>query len=177
MDLGWNDATSFVIAAYAHYDPTLYIVETFASSHLDFTATATIIKDKIEKQYHIVYKVVDGANKQGVEEMNRRHSLCLQPAEKQGKYEAIQMMNSDFVAQNIKILNVPATQPLREEYDKLVWAKQTNQSESPKEDPGCSNHLTDAALYAFRAAQKYMSRNKPMKSYYKGIDYDDEQTY
>ena len=176
IDLGWNDATAFVVLAYAHYDPTIYIVETFKASSLDFTATANIIKDKFQKQYNLVYYVVDGANKQGVEEMKARHQLPLNSAEKQGKYEAIMMMNSDFVARNIRILNHPATLPLRDEYSKLIWAKQTNQSENPKEHPDCKNHLCDAALYAYRSAQRYVSRTRiPPQSntnYYSDMEED-----
>lgn len=157
VDLGYDDPTAFVVVAYGEHDKTLYVLEATKEEGLDVTSVAERIKG-IESRYDISRTIVDNANKQAVEEMKRRHSLALHPADKTGKADFIELMNGDFISGFIKLL--PDAKPLAEEYAELIW---DDKSEKRQEHPNCANHCTDAALYAWRYCYPYLSeaRKKP----------------
>lgn len=150
VDLGFNDATSFVIGAvssdYEHY----YTVEAFKASGMDFTDTANIIK-KYNSIYGFTFAVVDGANKQGVAEMQRRHDLglTLESADKTDKATFLRLMADDYKQGRVKHVSTATTQ-LDEEQGQLMWIKGTD-----KEDPRCQNHLNDGQLYIWRKMRPY----------------------
>ena len=62
---------------------------------------------------------VDGANKQGVEEMRARHSLPLDAAEKTDKATFLKLFADDVKQGKIKLL--PETQDLQDEWKALQW--------------------------------------------------------
>jgi hypothetical protein len=98
--------------------------------------------------------VIDGANKQGVEEMRKRHGLPLITADKRDKSTFIELMNSEFIQGHIQLV-VPVCDPLIEEYEKLVWDDRPGLL-TRREHPGCENHGTDSTLYAWRHCYSYM---------------------
>jgi hypothetical protein len=152
IDLGWNDASAFVIGAYSNKDKHLYLIEAYKESHLDFTQVAQVIQN-YRKQYRFNRIVVDGANLQGVEEIRRRHNIPLMVAEKSDKANYIALLNSDLDAANILILN-SASHQIKDEWSALIWDKN---SDKLKEDPKYDNHLSDAFLYMWRIARNYLS--------------------
>lgn len=158
VDLGYSpDPSAFVVCAYHRNDKALYILEATAEKELDVTEVANRIK-ALNARYDFERVVIDNANKQAVEEMKRRHSLALHPADKTGKVDFIEMMNGDFLSGYIKLL--PEAKQLADEYAELIW---DDKSEKRQEHPGCSNHCTDAALYAWRHCYPYLAeaRKKP----------------
>ena len=88
----------------------------------------------------------DGANKQAVEEMRRRHELPLRAADKTGKSDFIEIMNGEFIQAQIKLNPIRCSQ-LTDEYAGLIGDERTAKRE---ERPNCANDLADAALYAWR---------------------------
>jgi hypothetical protein len=116
------------------------------------------IKWYIEK-YDPVACVVDNASKKAVEELKQKFGLPLIAAEKTGKAEFIEIMNSDFLLGNIKLL--PEAEPQKKEYGQLIWDK----DKYPKkiEHPGCENHLSDSSLYAYRHCYQYRYQTRPKK--------------
>lgn len=154
VDLGFNDATAFVVCAYSRHDKNLYVVHTSSQSGLDFTATAERIK-KLHDLFPIDVTVVDGANKQGVEEMRRRHDLPLKTADKRGKEDFIRLMNAELTMGHIK-LQVDDARGLRDEWERLVWDEKRLPLKHV-EHPNCANHKADAALYAWRHCYQYLS--------------------
>jgi hypothetical protein len=159
VDLGWNDDTSFSLMCYREYDDTLYVVESYKKPGLDFTDTANFIKKYVEK--HDCLVVVDGANKQGVQEMINRHQISLEIAEKSAKHDYIELMNADFLTGKIKILAGDKTKMLREEYAKLVWDAEKRFKGKLEEEAKCANHLCDATLYGWRLACNYIIDPEP----------------
>jgi hypothetical protein len=81
VDLGYEDASGFVIAAFHPYDKNLYIVDCIKRTKMDITDVATQI-NQLKTRYDIHKIIVDGANKQAVEEIRRRHQIPLTPADK-----------------------------------------------------------------------------------------------
>jgi phage terminase large subunit len=145
VDLGFNDASAFAVLAYHPDEREIFVVHASKASGMDFTDVANQIK--VLKQKYPIYKIiVDGANKQGVQEIQRRHQIPMESAEKIGKATYLRML-SDDVKQGIIKLVRDETRQLVEEWAELQWLKDTDE-----EDPRCENHLSDATIYAWRHA-------------------------
>jgi len=84
VDLGYNDPTAFALCAYHDYDKTLYVLEAEKHPRLDVTSVAHRIRG-FQARYELDSIVIDGASKQAVEEMRRRHDLPLRASDKTGK--------------------------------------------------------------------------------------------
>lgn len=143
VDLGFNDASAFVVWAHHPDERHAYAVLAVKSKEMDITDVANQIK--LLRQRYPIYKIiVDGANKQGVEEIKNRHGLPLEVAEKTDKATHLRIMSDEVKQGVIKIL--PEAMPLADEWAQLQWKK-----DAQEEDPRCENHLSDAALYAFKS--------------------------
>lgn len=156
LDLAHSpDYTAFVVGCYHEADPKLYLVYALKQTEMDITAVASKVKE-LEAKYSFDVKVVDGANKQAVAELNNRHGLNLISADKTGKADFIKLMNDEYAQQNIMLL--PEAQPLKEEYKKLIWLADANgKIKEPKvEHPGLPNDLCDGALYLWRFCHQYL---------------------
>lgn len=155
VDLGYEDDSAFVVCAFHENDPILYIVSTFNKKHMDITDVANKIKE-LQSQYEIAKIIVDGSDKQSVEEMRRRHNVPLEPAEKQGKSDFIELLNAELIQSQIKINNKCTN--LINELMGLVWKTTGDVIDLPrKEHPSLPNHLCDAMLYSWRYCYQYMS--------------------
>lgn len=158
VDLGYSpDPSAFVVCAYSRYDKTLYFVEAYKKTEMIISAVADRIR-YYQKRFDIHTIVIDNAAKQSVEELKQRFSLPLIAADKTGKADFIEIMNSELILSRIKVL--PDAAELPEEWESLIWdekaAKRT-------EHPACDNHLADAALYAWRYAYSYLAEAAPEK--------------
>lgn len=156
VDLGYNDDSAFVVMGFhKRYGRKLYIVDVFSKKGMDITAVAEKIRF-FEERYKPYQVVIDGSNKQAVEEMRIRHDLCLLAADKTGKSDFIELMNSDFLKGDIKLL-LPHTEQLAEEYGSLIWDDKERADKKRVEHPSCDNHRADAALYAWRFCLQYFN--------------------
>lgn len=149
VDIGYNDANAFTVVAFSYDDPNVYFIDNFKKAEIDLTEVAGIIKH-IQTKYDIMKVVIDGANKQGVEEIKGRHGLQLQIAEKTDKATYLRLLRDDFVTNRAFLLD-DNTKPLQEEWDGLQWKDEMKD----KEDGRCQNHSSDSALYAWREARHY----------------------
>ena len=154
LDLGYHDATAYVVSAYnKRFSDKLYVLESAKHVKLTITAAANIIKE-YQKRYQFRSIYVDAANLQAVEEMRQIHNLPLQAAEKQGKEAHIALINSDFITQNLFILRSTNAQ-LIAELNTLIWDVKALLKGRHKEDETKDNHLTDALLYAHHGSRHY----------------------
>lgn len=159
IDLGFNDATAYSLAQYYKNDPCLYFVHAYKKSGQIVDDIVAVMREFIDL-YDVKRFVFDNASKQVVETIKARFNLwqvIIEAAEKSDKMAYIELMNSDFVMERIKLLR-NKTETLAEEYSNLI--KDPN-SLVKKEHPSCDNHLCDASLYAWRAARNYMEQPKP----------------
>ena len=152
IDLGYNDDTAWVVLAYNLHDHTIYVREVKKERHLILSQVAEFTHHLI-RTYDPHALVIDGAAKQSVEEMKQRYELPLEAADKLGKADHIEMLNSDLVTGRIKLL--PGTEPLSQEWEGLHWDDKALKSGRRVEDPRCPNHLSDAMLYAWRRTRAY----------------------
>ena len=150
VDLGYNDANAFSLIAWDYTHPNAYLIKAYKKSGMDFTDTANMIK-LLQSQHNIVKVVIDGANKQGVEEMRKRHGLHLEIAEKQDKHIFLKMMKDDFIQKRLLIVKGEETEPFVQECESLQWKDELK----IKEDDRCENHCVDSSLYAWRESRHY----------------------
>lgn len=156
VDLGHSpDPSAFALLAYGPHDPVTWVVEVFKKTELDFTDVAAKIKE-YQRRYNVERVIIDGANKQGVAEMCNRHGLDLTPADKRGKADFIDLLNAELIQGQVKL--GPACAELSDEWEGLIW----DETVLPKreEHGGCANHLSDAALYAWRHCYSYLAEAK-----------------
>ena len=165
IDLGFDDATALVLMAYHENDPNVYIMQAAKWRGLTISDTADKIREWMAN-YPINHFVVDGANKQAVEEMVRHQQLPLQAAEKHDKISFIRIMNSDFISGKIKI-DPSKCQALIEEYDKAIWNRIGLEKGVYKEDSSYHPDAADAALYAYRFCYHYASTKPTPDQFFK----------
>jgi len=152
VDLGYEDDSAFVVVAFHEFDKNLYIIDTYSKSKMDITDVANKIKEL--KKTHDIHKVIiDGANKQAVEEIQKRHQVPLITADKTGKSDFIEIMNAELIMARIKVVGNKAAK-LVEEWKGLIGKEKGIKRE---ENPSCPNHLADACLYAWRYCYQYLS--------------------
>ena len=154
------DSSAFVVGAYTTESPLLRMVYAHKFPKFDITDVANHVR-KLEEKWSFDVKIVDGANKQAVAELNNRHGMNLICADKTGKVDFIRLMNDEFIQG--KILLGPDTEQLSDEYAKLIWMTDANGHviEPRKEHPNVHNDLCDAALYLWRHAYQYLFQAMP----------------
>lgn len=155
IDLGYNDATAFSIVAYHDFDKIAYVVESYKQSGMIISQVADAIT-QIQRKLPFNKLIIDGANKQAVEEMKQRYGLPLESAEKQGKSFYLKMLNDDLIVGNVKLINHKNNE-LITEWQNLQW----KDLQKEDEDPRCQNHLSDSTLYAWRECYHYLATREP----------------
>lgn len=160
VDLGFNDETTLCCIAWHDNDPCAYIVESDGMPKLDITDAADWVRDWM-RRYDASMVVVDGANKQAVEEIRRRHGLPLIAADKREKAEFIDILNDAFITRRLMVrkgtLDEPCCEELRDQAAHLSWDEKWFKRKIRKEDPHAPNDRLDAMLYAYRLAYAYLS--------------------
>jgi len=145
VDLGYNDATAFTLLAFNYWHRAVVICMTFKSTEQDLTDVANTI-NKLKQDYNITHIVIDGANKQGVEEIKKRHNLPeIEIAEKQGKATYLRLLRDEVITEKIQFIK-ESTTDLQLEWQSLQWKDKMKLLE----DPRCQNHLSDSTLYIWR---------------------------
>lgn len=152
-DLGWSDASAFVVVGWRKHDGRLYVLRSYKESKLTLSDVSNHLR-ALQLTYPHSTIVIDGANRQGVEELARRYMIPLVATEKSAKVDFIRMMDTDLRVGNI-VVDEDQCNPLIEEWAALVWDDDTI---VPRERPDCENHCCDAALYAWRYARNYYAR-------------------
>jgi hypothetical protein len=163
VDLGYDpDPSAFVLLAYHEHEKASYILECRKAERMSVTDVAQRIKDYMSR-YERLRVVMDmGAlGKMVGEEIRQRFSIPVIAAEKQGKSEMIELMNDDMRSSRLKVLvdnGENETDQLFDEWSNLIW---DSAKERRVEDSRYANHLSDAALYAWRHSKHYLSIEEP----------------
>lgn len=161
VDLGYSpDPSAFALLAFHENDPRLYVLESQEELEMDVTDVANRIK-WFEGRFPIFKTVIDGSNKQAVKEMQNRHGVALDAADKRGKADFIQIMNAELIQGLIKV-QPTHNKALIEQWKKLTWKTEADKIVFPRvEHPNFPNHIPDAVLYPWRFCYNYLSRKAP----------------
>ncbi len=173
VDLGYEDDSAFVVVAFHEHDKTLYVVDCYSKSKMDITDVAQKINE-LKGKYNAHKVVIDGANKQAVEEIQRRHFIPLIAADKTGKSDFIEIMNAELIQGHIK-LNLENCANLADEWQNLVWKEKSLGTSKREVNPACANHLADACLYAWRFCYQFLSEAVKPKPVYGSKAWQEEE--
>lgn len=161
VDLGYDpDPSAFVLCGYSQYDRHLYIIDTYKQNKMTVSDVAERIK--YYQKAHPYLQITIDAGAQGkmiAEEIRQRFGVPLIAAEKNGKAGFIEIMNSDLQNGIVKLVD-EKTKDLQDELLSLIW---DTEKATRVEDSRYSNHLTDAALYAWRYCYNYGASAEPKK--------------
>jgi len=160
VDLGFNDATSFSIMAFHPDHPICYRIKGYKAKGWILSKVGLEIK-RLREQYEFFKIVIDGSNKQGVEDLKQRLLLPLVNAEKTGKATYLKGMKDAVLSGTLKLIagdNEDLVQDESPESDEVGewWRLQWSDTTQTKEDPRCENHSSDGTLYAWRECKQYL---------------------
>ena len=155
IDLGYHDATAFIVAGWNEQSSQLYFMDEYKQKNM----LISDVEDKIRafmRDYNFNAIVMDtggGSSRMVLETFKQRSSLPVKPAKKTGdKVGLIKMMNSDIASGTIQVAK---NMKLLEEWDKLQYNKA-----GTAEDKRFDNHLSDAALYAWAESRNWLFEEK-----------------
>ena len=158
--MGWN-ATALGVHAYHDHDPNFYTLRSYRLQGLDLTATAEQAK-ALDRTYHFERWMIDGAAKQSVEEMKRRQDCPWVAADKQGKADFIELLNTEMLLGRVKHRANGDCADLVGEQRLLIWDQRRLREQGVKEEKsGLPNHCCDETLYAWRECYPYLSTAHP----------------
>ena len=175
LDFGYEDDCAIVYAAWSEKVKELRVFYTWKSPHLTVDDFAEEINRTIDV-YGQPSAIVGDAGALGkmiVETINQRHALGIIPAEKNQKFDHIELVNSDLAAGRIKILYDTDPASLHTELCGLQWLLDDDKKilirkGKLREDPNCPNHLCDAFLYIARYSYHFYSTNTEATELEKG---------
>jgi len=157
-DLGFNDATAFVVWGYREDSKYIKTVEIFKKVGMLTHEVARELK-RLQQKYSPMKTVVDtgGLGKMIVESIKHEHGVQIEPAEKRNKHDYIEDMNSHFDRGFIKVS--PEHKQYISQLKVLQWDEQRR-----KEDERYENDVCDAALYGWREAKNWamVTEEKPL---------------
>ena len=164
LDLGFEDDFAIVVCAYSMTDGTLYHVFDWKENHQDIFHIA----DKIQQAYarfdgfDAMVGDWGGSGKLVLETLNKRWGWLIQPAEKREKFDHIELLNGDFIAGKLRVLE---RSNLHIELCTLQWLLDDGDDKALlarqgklKENPSQPNHLCDAFLYVWRFSHHYWAQ-------------------
>jgi hypothetical protein len=158
VDLGYDDPSAFVINAFREGDPHLYVRKVIKKAHMDITACAEMIKT-LQRRFNPYKTIVDGAHKQSLKELQKRHKISCVAAEKLGKSDFIRLCSDDLQEGRVKFL-AEETEALTEEMRTLSWDEKALAKGNYVEAARAHNHACDAFLYSWRWAWNYLGRGE-----------------
>jgi hypothetical protein len=154
FDIGFNpDPSAFIISAHnTKYDDKWRIIKSFKRTNMLTADIANEIK-KLDAIYHFDSIVADAGalGKQIVADLNCTYGLRIEAADKAGKLGHINMINSDFITQDIIICEQDNRELIKEMLE-LIWDRAEllkDKGGKRIEDNRFDNHICDAMLYSY----------------------------
>jgi hypothetical protein len=157
VDLGFDDAFAFVVWAFSPTTLECFEVASFSESGLTPTQWAAKLVEVNQAWRPLTMRVdTGGLGKAFVADFNERnrYGFLLEAAEKKEKLGNIQLLNDDLTSGRLMVRRNGA---LAAEWKQLP----KDPDDETKEDSRFPNHVSDAALYGWRATQHYLSERKP----------------
>jgi hypothetical protein len=159
-DLGYVDATSFVVLAWRRYDPRIYVAHAETETRMTVGPVAERLR-LLERQFGgFELWIADPASKQVVETLRREYQCPFQSAEKTDKSAHISLVNGE-IEHGALVAVEPTTEQLIEEHTNLVWKDEHKLVEHPAHP----NHAADALLYGWRKVRRLtVAESRPART-------------
>lgn len=153
VDLGYNDADAIAVLGYSSTEKKSYLVEEVITRKQGITELAGQIQKLILKYKPVKIKIDAGAlGKKISEELVRRHQIPVVAAEKQRKFEFIELLNDDLRTGRLKIKN---TSTCANDYNMIQWDVLLKDKRTVSDS--FHSDIADAVLYAWRECLHFAS--------------------
>lgn len=153
IDWGYKDSDALAVVAYSDHSNTSYLVDELVTAKQGVSELIDQVQ-QIRKKYDISKIVMDegGGGKKMAEEMRRRHSIPVEPAEKARKQETVEFLNDALRTGRFK---APShTRFVKDSYlVQIDWDKSTPDKIIVKKNP--HSDIIDAVIYAFKCSPSY----------------------
>lgn len=152
VDLGFDDSDAIAVIGWHEHDKRAYLVEEVLAPHQGITELASQIEGLIRK-YNPLKIVIDtgGLGKKIAEEMRMRYSIPYEAAEKQRKFEYIELLND---AMRVGKFFAKADSHFADDAKRVKWDQD---AKDLKISDNFHSDILDAALYAYREALNWLS--------------------
>jgi hypothetical protein len=161
VDIGYNDATAFSVLALKDGERKAYVIYQFKATEMIVHKIAEAI-GVLQKRFFFLNYVIDGSNKTAVETLKQYFSIPFESADKAGKSDAIELLNSAMIMGEFFVVS-PGKSDLELEWDALIWDE--HKLPRKEEHSGCENHMADATLYVWRKLMMMHYENvKPIQA-------------
>lgn len=156
IDLGFDDADALAVLAWSDTDPTTYLVEEVVKTKQGITELVKEI-ERLKCTYDISKIVMDagGLGKKISEEIVKRYTIHVEPAEKVRKFENIELMNDSLRTGKLK-----AARNSRFAQDCMLveWDLERSTPERKVVSARYHSDICDAVLYAWRESYSFTSK-------------------
>lgn len=153
IDLGFKDADALAILAWSGASKKTYLVEEIVTREQGITELVEQIQ-KVRQKYAISKIVMDtgGLGKKISEEIIKRYQIPIQPAEKQRKFEFIELFNAamrtgQFMARDNSLF-------AQDSY-RVEWDKDKTRPDRKVISERFHSDICEAALYAWRESYSF----------------------
>ena len=156
VDLGFEDADAIAVLGWRKNDPNVYLVHEQVDRKADVTALAERVRAAVQqwKPQRVVWDF-GGLGKKIAEEMQRRHGLPVEPADKARKLEHIELLNDALLTGRFK---ARPNGPFAEDCALVQWDQDARAKGLRKVAEDYHSDITDAVLYAYRACMGFLQK-------------------
>lgn len=161
VDIGFHDSDAIAVLGWNEHHKELFLLEEIITAKQGVTELANQLTKLVDK-YDPMQMVMDtgGLGKKIAEELQRRFSLPVIAAEKQRKYEYIELLNDALRTKRFKAR--PESQFVHD-CNSLEWNLDKKEPDKLVISDRYHSDICDAVLYAFRSALHWLS--EPAKTY------------
>lgn len=161
IDIGYEDADAIAVLAFGRGSATTYLVEELVINKQGFTELVKQV-EKLRDKYKPIKMMIDegGLGKKLAEEMRRRYHLPVQAAEKQRKFETIEILNDSLLTTRFM-----AKKDSRFAYDsqRLEWDFDRMTPDKKYISSRFHSDIIDAVLYGFKESPAFSWTPEPAK--------------
>lgn len=153
IDIGYKDADAIAVIGYSYIDTNVYLVEEYTERKQNITDLVSQIK-YLQDKYKPIKMVMDAGalGKKIQDEIRTRHGIPVDKAEKDRKFEFIELLNDDLRTGRFKAMK---TSKFEQDANVVIWDWKEG---SRRINENTHTDIGDAILYAWREAKHYFPK-------------------
>lgn len=159
VDLGFDDADAIAVLGFADGRPEAHLREEWVGTKQTITQLAERLGAAIAKHNPLaVVMDTGGLGKKIAEEIRKRHALPIKAAEKQRKFEFIELLND---AMRSGRFFAPAASRFAQDCMLVEWDREKSRNDKLVVSDRYHSDICDAVLYAFRESLHWLHVSAP----------------